>query len=225
MIELLLPPTVVTADTFGDPTDVTLLPEEAPLVARAVESRRVEFTTTRHCAHLALTALGLPITPLLAGRHREPLWPAGVVGSLTHCTGYRGAAVARRTDVVSLGIDAEPVGALPDGVLAHVARPEEIDWLRRLPGPTPWDRLLFSAKESVYKTCYPLGARRLSFKDVSVDVLPDSAGVPAAGALRARLHVSGSVVDGAPLRCLHGRFLVTDELLLTATVVLPARPA
>lgn len=224
MIERILPSTVVTADAFADPPGVTLLPGEEQLVARAIEHRRSEFTTTRHCAHHALASLGLPWSPLLAGPRREPLWPAGVVGSLTHCAGFRGAAVAHRAQVVSLGIDAEPADALPDGVLGLVARPDELDQLRRLSGSTPWDRLLFSAKESIYKTLSPLGTQRLSFHDVSVDFHPHSLDADVRGDLQARLHVPGPVVDGARLRRVEGKFLIADGLLLTAAVVLPVMP-
>ena len=121
----LLPPAVRVAEAFADVAESGLFPEELELITRAVEKRRREFTTARVCAHRALGGLGLPAAPVLRGERGEPLWPAGVAGSLTHCAGYRAAAVAWRSDVVALGIDAEPVGPLPPGVLAQVALPEE----------------------------------------------------------------------------------------------------
>lgn len=78
---------------------------------------------------------------------------------MTHCDGYRAAAVARRETIASIGIDAEPHAALPDGVEKLTALPEERMALTRLAVTHPhihWDRLLFSAKESVYKAWFPL---------------------------------------------------------------------
>jgi 4'-phosphopantetheinyl transferase EntD len=157
----------------------------------------------------------VPPAPLLPGAQREPLWPAGVVGSLTHCAGYRAAAVARRSDIVAIGIDAEPHGPLPDGVLEVVTRAEERPRLGRLASAEPgvrWDRLLFCAKESVYKAWFPLTGRWLGFEDASVTLLPG-------GEFRAELRVPGPALDGRELTGFHGRWLVDADLLLTAVTV------
>ena len=125
MIEEILPAEVVAVEALADPPGVTLFPEEEAVIAKAVDKRRREFSTVRHCARLALATLGLPRSPLLSGERGAPQWPVGVVGSMTHCAGYRAAAVARARDVVTIGIDAEPHAVLPEGVLEVVALPEE----------------------------------------------------------------------------------------------------
>jgi 4'-phosphopantetheinyl transferase EntD len=209
LLGALLPPAVRLAEAYGELPDARLLPEEEPLVAWAVERRRAEFTTARGCARRALAELGIPPGPVLSGPAREPLWPAGVVGSLTHCAGYRAAAVARRTDVASLGIDAEPDLPLPDGVLDRVALVAERQAIGGLPAGVRWDRLLFSAKESVYKAWYPLTGRWLGFQDATVEIDP-------AGSFRARLLAGDAYPTGFA-----GRWAVRDGLLGTA-VVLPA---
>ena len=79
----------------------------------------------RTCARIALGRLGLPPAPLLSGPKREPLWPDGVVGSITHCDGYRAVAVARADQLASIGIDAEPHAELPAGILARIALPAD----------------------------------------------------------------------------------------------------
>ncbi|MGV9311626.1 4'-phosphopantetheinyl transferase family protein [Streptomyces sp. NPDC003691] len=215
MIERILPGRVVVHETFTDPPDAVLLAEEEPLVRDAVPKRRSEFTTGRHCARRALAGLGIAERPLLRGPRGEPLWPEAVAGSITHCAGYRAAAVARTEDVVSLGIDAEPNEALPAGVLEAVALPEEQirieELLRSRPG-VRWDRLLFSAKECIYKTWYPITRRPLGFEEATVDIDPESGGFTARLADRS---VRG--VPGAP-REFTGRWTAGDGLVLAAIV-------
>ena len=214
-----MPPSVRVADARGPLPGEALLPEEEPLVARAVEKRRSEFTTVRTCARLALAELGVPPAPLLSGPKREPLWPAGIVGSLTHCDGYRAAAVARAEQLASLGIDAEPHAALPDGILPRVSLPAERAHLRTLPAEVHWDRLLFSAKESVYKTWYPLARRWLGFEEAELEFRPGPD--PVRGDFVAEVLVDGMAVGGRGIRTLHGRYAVGDGLLVTA-ITLPA---
>ncbi|GII57993.1 4'-phosphopantetheinyl transferase [Planotetraspora thailandica] len=211
MIERILPERVVSAEQFGDVPGATLFPEEETLVARAVAKRRREFTTGRHCARRALGLLGVPPGPILRGDGGAPLWPSGTIGSITHCDGYRAAAVTSKRDVLSLGIDAEPYGPLPADVLDMVASPEEIAALRRLgDGSVDWDKILFSAKESIYKTWFPLTGRWLDFTEASVDIDPS-------GEFTATLSISDPRMGTDRLT---GRWIASDGLVATA-VVLP----
>ncbi|NUR63823.1 MAG: 4'-phosphopantetheinyl transferase superfamily protein [Catenulispora sp.] len=219
MLSSLLPAEVAVAETFDDPSDAVLFPEEEAAIARAVEKRRREYITARHCARLAMARLGLPPVAIGTGGNREPLWPAGVVGSMTHCDGYRAAAVARSVDVPGLGIDAEPHGALPTGVLDTIARPDEVPMLEALAAARPqvwWDRLLFSAKESVYKAWYPVAERWLGFEEASLDVEPgevrDDGSIT--GGYTVRIHQSG-----APLTRMAGRWMVESGFVVTAIVL------
>jgi len=217
VIAALLPPQARSAESFGELPGAALLPEEHALVARAVPKRVAEVTTVRACARRALADLGLPPAPILTGASREPLWPDGVVGSLTHCAGYRAAAVALRTDLASVGIDAEPHEQLPDGVLGHVSLPAERDHLASLPAGTHWDRLLFSAKESVYKAWWPLARRWLGFSDARLTF------DPAAGTFAATLLVGDlPSVAGRELGGLSGRYAVEGGYVLTAVTVAAA---
>jgi 4'-phosphopantetheinyl transferase EntD len=233
MIAKILPSSVVAVSSYADPPEAVLLPEEEPLVARAVDKRRREVTTVRHCARLALAKLGVPPVPLLRGERGAPVWPPGFVGSMTHCDGFRGAAVARDADVLTIGIDAEPHQPLPEGVLDAVALPDEQASVARLSASVPevhWDRLLFSAKESVYKAWFPLTLRWLGFEEARVTFTADTpraegdpaeAGHPAGdglggGRFVARLLVPGPHVDGRPLTGFEGRWLVRDGIVATA---------
>jgi len=213
MIEKILPAGVECAEAFADPPGVLLFPEEEVVVARAVENRRREFATARHCAHQALARLGAAPAPITRGERGAPQWPAGIAGSITHCAGYRAAAVARVCDMLTIGIDAEPDEPLPDGVLDLVSLPGERARLRVLDAAgqgTCWDRLLFCAKETVYKAWFPLARRWLGFEEADITVNP------ADGTFEARLLVTAPVVSGLPLRGLTGRWLAADGLILTA---------
>ncbi|MFB7335727.1 4'-phosphopantetheinyl transferase [Streptomyces adustus] len=222
LIAPLLPAGVVVAEERGDPPHARLLAQEAAHVARSVPERRREFTTVRLCARRALAQLGVPAAAILPGPHGAPQWPAGVVGSMTHCRGYRGAALARRRDVAALGIDAEPAEPLADGVLEAIATVGERAQIRRLlhhRPSIPWDRLLFSAKEAVYKSTFPATGVRLGFEDVAITL------DPAGGSFWARLALPARA-DGQLRTVLAGRWSAAHGLLLTA-VTLPAagRPA
>ncbi|AVH55306.1 MULTISPECIES: 4'-phosphopantetheinyl transferase family protein [Streptomyces] len=225
MMEELLPESVVAVETYGDDgvAGATLYPEEQALLTRAVEKRRREFTTVRFCARRAMEKLGVPPGPILPGERGAPLWPAGLIGSMTHCEGYSAAALARATDLVSLGIDAEPHLALPEGVLEAVALPTEVSRLDRLGAEIPsvhWDRLLFSAKESVYKAWFPLTAQWLDFSEADIDIVPGPAGGPAlSGRFRAQLLVPGPLVDGERVGAFDGRWTVQRGLVATVVVV------
>ncbi|MGW2830073.1 4'-phosphopantetheinyl transferase family protein [Streptomyces sp. NPDC001286] len=223
MIEELLPNEVVVVEAHGDDgaEPGQLFPEEAEVVRRAVDKRRREFALVRTCARRAMEKLGVPPQPLLPGERGAPRWPAGLAGSMTHCDGYGAAAVVRATDLASIGIDAEPDQPLPDGVLDAVFLPGETARLRRLAEERPevhWDRLLFSAKESVYKAWFPLTGRWLDFGEADIEVLVGP-GRPRHGGFRAELLVPGPVVGGRRLGHFEGRWTVQRGLVATAVSV------
>ena len=218
MIEMVLPDAVASSEAFDDPPDVVLFPEEEAVISRAVEKRRREFRTVRHCARRALRELGLPPAAVLPGEHREPVWPLGVVGSLTHCAGYRAAAVAHMRDVLTVGIDAEPHEPLPPGVADAIALDEELARLTGLAAAESavcWDRLLFCVKETVYKAWFPLTQRWLGFEQASVTIDPPVIG-HTGGTFSARLLVTGPVIAGEQLTRFDGRWLISDGLVITA---------
>lgn len=230
MIGALLTSPIESAESFDDPSfdgpvsgganaTPALFPEEEALIARAVEKRRREFTTVRACARTALGRLGVAPGPIVPGQRGAPQWPSGIVGSMTHCAGYRAAAVARSADILTIGLDAEPNGPLPnDGVRELVTRPEEHGWMARLSAERPdvcWDRLVFSAKESVYKAWFPLTRLWLDFQDAVIEV------DPVEQTFRARLLTPDPLlkVTGNRLSGFDGRWLVRDDLIVTAIAV------
>ncbi|RKT87640.1 4'-phosphopantetheinyl transferase EntD (siderophore biosynthesis) [Saccharopolyspora antimicrobica] len=212
MIERLLPAEVSCVETVTDPPGADLFPEEEAIIARAVGKRRREFTTARWCARQALDRIGVAPVPVLPGERGAPQWPAGIVGSITHCAGYRAAVVAHQEKVQSLGIDAEPHEALPDGVLDAVSLPDERTHLTELSAADPprhWDRILFSCKETVYKTWYPITREWLGFEDARLHLDPS-------GTFTAQLLKPGADRTGTPLTSFTGRWLVENSLIITA---------
>ncbi len=227
---------VAVAETRQD-VEAELWPDESVAVERAMASRRREYATTRDCARRALAQLGIAARAIPTLADGAPGWPDGVIGSLTHCRGFRGAAVAWRGTpavawvghppsewgmsapttrgeppvcgsagdgrgelsdpvvecpgpspatcdpvgapgwgLLSLGIDAEPAGGLRPGVLRRIGDLSEVATVSALMDQRPetfWDRVLFSAKESVYKAWRPLTGVGLDFHQVVVDPRPD----------------------------------------------------
>ena len=216
-LSAVVPDSVVAAELYSDPPDLKPLPDEEPLIARSVTKRRNEFVTVRHCARLALGELGLPAAPILKGDKGEPRWPEGAVGSLTHCDGYRGAVVGRAGQVRSVGIDAEPHGDLPDGVLDAVSLAAERRELAAMPDGLHWDRILFCAKEATYKAWYPLTRRWLGFEDAHIVFDVDSNGTT--GEFVSQILIDPSALSGPPLEALRGRWSVREGLVLTAIVL------
>ncbi|MFG3661691.1 4'-phosphopantetheinyl transferase [Streptomyces sp. NPDC047706] len=223
MIEELLPAAVVTVEVHGDDggEPAPLYPEEVAIVARSVAKRRREFALVRGCARRAMEKLGVPPQAVLPGERGAPGWPAGLVGSMTHCEGYGAAALVRETDLASLGIDAEPHAPLPAGVLEVVALPGEQERLRLLTARHPgvhWERVLFSAKESVYKAWFPLTRKWLDFTEADIDIAVGPEGA-SHGRFHAGLLVPGPVVGGRRIGAFDGRWTVQRGLVATSVTV------
>lgn len=217
LLARVLPDAVAFAELYDDPPGLVPLPEEEPLVARAVAKRRNEFATVRYCARQALGELGVGPVPILKGGKGEPCWPDGVVGSLTHCQGFRGAVVGLAGKVRSIGIDAEPHDVLPNGVLDAIAVPAERVELGALPDSLHWDRILFCAKEATYKAWYPLTHRWLGFEDAHITFGVDGSGTT--GSFRSQILIDPAAEHGPPLTALDGRWSVRDGVTLTAIVL------
>jgi 4'-phosphopantetheinyl transferase EntD len=198
---------VCFAEVVDAAAAANLFPEEAVALGLVVPTRHREFSLGRSCARSALAALGFPPVPILVGAHGEPLWPRGIVGSITHCDGYCGAAVARATRFAGIGIDAEVNDALPNDVLTLISNDLERKKITALPKrEISWDRVLFSIKESIYKAVFPIIQRWLGFEDASVTIYPGKA------TFRATLSIEDSI------RTICGRFIVSSGQVITVAV-------
>lgn len=220
LIGKVVPPLTSSAEALIEMPPAELFPDEAEVVLKAVEKRRREFSVGRELARRALASLGHPPVPVLVGTGREPLWPDGIIGSITHCHTYCAAAV-RRVDaaIIGLGIDAEPNEPLPAGVIHLIARPEETTWIREYPQDGPfWDRLLFSAKESVYKAWFPYARSWLDFLAARVRFEPSGQ------SFEVTLIDTGRNSERANTS-LSGRYALAEGLLCTAATLQHAVPS
>jgi 4'-phosphopantetheinyl transferase EntD len=168
-------PAGVIGVTTAEPGDESqLLAAEAALVQRAVEKRRRDCAAGRYCARRALAGLGIAEEPLLIGADRQPLWPAGVVGSITHTGGFCAAVVAHAAALRGIGIDTEIVGRVTAPLWPSICVPEEIARLKSLPRElrARTATVIFSAKEAFYKAQYPALGERVGFHDVAIELSP-----------------------------------------------------
>lgn len=216
VLTAILPPGVESEECFGDLPGGFLFPAEERAMAHAVEGRRREFATVRCLARACLGRLGFPGVPLMSGPGGAPSWPTDVRGSMTHCAGYAGAAVGRSELISAIGIDAEPDAPLPEELMELVATRTEQARLRDTayaPGSPRWDRLLFCAKEAVFKAWFPLVGEWLEFEDAEIRFGPRP------GAFTADLRRDGLTVGGRPVTRLDGRWVRDRGILQTAVVV------
>ncbi len=191
---------------------------EGRLVSSATARRRREFAAGRACAHAGLQALGAGDGPIGMGSAREPLWPPGVVGSISHAGTVAGAAVGRDADAWSLGLDIE---CLDPPLCPDVERLIHADPGKPRPGGHLLERhrtkIAFSAKECVFKCLYPRTRWLLDFVDVSVSIDLGARRYTAAVSRRFR-------VPGPDVGVLDGQFAIRDGYIFTSLCIPAASP-
>ncbi len=208
----LFPAGVVAMEMREPGAAASLRVEEAAFVAAAVPSRLSEFAAGRLCARRAMAEFGVVDFPLRVANDRRPVWPDGLVGSITHTAGMCAAVVAERRIFKSVGLDSEVVGDVGEPLWRKICVAAELDWLGSLP---PAQRaagaaLIFSAKEAFYKCQYPLTEEPLTFQDVRV--------VPTFGAATGEFFITPmrpvacAALTEAPLS---GRFRFHEQFVTT----------
>lgn len=167
--------------------------------------RRREFAAGRLCARRALVALGRLETGLLRDADGLPVWPEGVIGSITHCRGMAAAALREVTagSDTLLGLDLEKTNRLSAGASRRVLHPLEVafagdDQVRAT--------IFFSLKEAFYKAQFPRWRTAGNFQDLGLDV-DLNAGRATVAALNERFD--------AGLSALQFRFSLVDDYVLS----------
>jgi len=184
-----------------------LFPEERAQAASFADKRRQHFAAGRRTARRAMAELGVQPQPVPIGAAREPGWPSGVVGSISHTDDYCAAAVARAGEIVSLGIDVELAASVGQRVAERIA--VEAEWKGTGARDESWATVLFSAKEAFYKLQSPVTGEFLGFRDVLVEIAPRG---------DFELELLRDVGDWKRGRRFSGRYHLGDRHVLTAMV-------
>ena len=194
-----------------------LLPEENTIAESfGSQKRREEFTLGRICAHRALSRFGLESVPILRNSEtREPCWPNSVWGSITHSAGFAAVAVGLKKEINGIGIDLESFSSSLDiKISRHVCVDSELEWLESLSTKQARRalRIIFSAKESIFKCLYPRTKTYFSFKDAEVFVNDEEK------------NFSFKILKSFPWKIQqefsqHGRYSEKDKMLLTSVYI------
>ncbi|MCH2270834.1 MAG: 4'-phosphopantetheinyl transferase superfamily protein [SAR324 cluster bacterium] len=165
---------------MSSPPVFPLLPEEEIFLKTIGSSKRqAEFTLGRRCVHQALSKFKLESAPVLRNPEtREPCWPESVRGSITHSGKIAAAAVGWTKDISGIGIDLESFSREIDfNISRHVCVETELIRLKSLPAEQAKRdlRIIFSAKESIFKCLFPISQTYLYFKDAKITINEDNA--------------------------------------------------
>lgn len=209
MIKKILPDSVTVTSSQDLHSDRPCYDEELALISKAVPKRRDEFITARYCARQALAQRSIYDTPILKGDNRQPLWPNGIVGSITHCKNYCAVALAESHQFHAIGIDSEPNAPLKKNIYHLIITDNELNHMEQNGLPEGLcSKLIFSAKESVFKCYFPLTLQYLDFLEAEISF-------PAEGQFKVNLLVPPP--DKFPqFQGLRGNYLITDDHIHTA---------
>ncbi len=151
-----------------------LLAEEHSYTRTMSALRRREFAAGRHYARDALRALGVKAVAIPVQSTRDPAWPAGIVGAISHNREHCAAVVARGSMLAAIGLDIESADPLPEELVTLVCRPADCRDRAALERAIGVDlpKLVFVLKEAFYKAYFPTTKSFLEFKDVEIALDP-----------------------------------------------------
>jgi enterobactin synthetase component D len=147
--------------------------KEFEQVASAGAKRQREFLCGRYHAHRLIDDMGYSNFEIGRDSKGCPLWPPGLVGSISHTNDYCVVAVSDDSSISSIGIDLEETGRMKEDLWKRLFTDAEISSLGKISQPIEQKRhaaVLFSAKEAFYKYDYPLHQRQYDFTDVEVHI-------------------------------------------------------
>ncbi|WP_083097701.1 4'-phosphopantetheinyl transferase family protein [Pseudophaeobacter leonis] len=199
------------SNPLGQPA-VPFAEEAACLSPNAVAKRRQEFAAGRDAAHQAMALLGAPVQAIPVAENRAPIWPAGLVGSISHTRSCAMAVVAHAGnmaagDIRGLGLDVEEDKPLADELWPAICSVSEQDWLRQQAKPGQMAKLVFSAKEAAYKCQFTLSARYYGFDGMELNIDVEN-----------QRFTARYCADQPPFSCgdcISGRFAIGAGLMVT----------
>lgn len=162
------PPEVALVRADDAMYDAPLLDEEGGLLTpKTVDKRRRELQAGRAAARAAMRQLNLAPSPILAGPHRAPIWPAGVVGSISHCPNCCMAAVGSTDNFQAIGLDVEQVAPLKPDLWRMILTERERARIASVSVGMDPAKLTFSAKEAFYKAYFPMAQAEVEAQGVA----------------------------------------------------------
>jgi 4'-phosphopantetheinyl transferase EntD len=180
-----------------------LFPEELVGTDRMVKKRVLEFSHGRECARAVLEIIGQPAVAIPRGNNREPLWPAGIVGSISHSGSSAAAVAVSKKYCLGIGLDIESDKPLDKDLIPMICRVDE-----NVESNVERAKLLFSIKESIYKCIFPTVGKIVDFLEVKV-CLDEVAGRYTACSDSGRQ-------DLDLLKHLHGSYCVYEDMVISA---------
>lgn len=193
----------------------TLFPAEKSYLEGKLEIRRKEFIRSRYCVKVGFERLNLPYKSVLPNQRRMPVWPDNVIGSISHSYDMAGAAVCLSKSYRSVGLDIEKLSARKseDQIARYICTPDELDIIQEGDSDerVKKSRLVFCAKEAIFKCLYPLCQVFFGFKDASVDWSDD-------GTYRVRLNKSISTEFCKGFSVM-GRWMIQKNCMMSGLIL------
>jgi 4'-phosphopantetheinyl transferase EntD len=217
MLTGLFPQGVVAAELRGPVDASSLHPQERHACDKFTSKRLEEFTAGRACARRALAEFGMVGVPLPVDSDRRPRWPRFLVGSITHTTGFCGAAVAGRNQFKAIGLDAEHIAHVTRAVWSQICTADEARFLKSRPRreQAKIAAITFSAKEAFYKCQYGVTGGWLDFHDLAVEIDSED---ETCGIFTIRL-LSEEASAVLKISSPKGRFRIAGELVFTGVAL------
>ena len=194
------------------------LSQEYDALPKSTDKRLRAFSAGRVAAHAAMQALDVPVQPVIPGCDRSPVWPIGLVGSISHSDTCCIAAVAKSGAFQSIGVDVEENTPLGADLIPTICTLSERAWLSSQSCAVSGSlaKLIFSAKETAYKCQYALTKTLFDFD--GFELIPDldtgqfdaiftrSVGCfPAGAMLQGRFEIAnGLIITAMSIRADHG---------------------
>ena len=126
-----------------------------PVIESYHPKRKNEFLLGRACASKAHELqVGAPLLILAVAEDRSPVWPSEIIGSITHCESWVGAAVSEKKTLLGVGIDFEKMGRAKMEIGRYIKTPQDLSDHPMLSNEE-LITVIFSIKESLYKALYP----------------------------------------------------------------------
>jgi enterobactin synthetase component D len=141
-------------------------------VHNAVKKRQAEYVAGRYLAKRCFLALGSTEADVGISQHRAPLWPKGMIGSISHSSN-KAICVVKPRDLPEQGIGIDIEQCLTDSTATSIKNTiineaeqalltkHDVDFATGL-------TVIFSAKESLFKALFPQVRAYFDFLDAEV---------------------------------------------------------